>query len=347
MVINMASRIDFKTVRSQADFSTVLTAYDIELVKDGSQAGQFKALCPFHEDTRPSLKVNTAKNIFHCFACEAKGNILEFVAQMEGLDIRPAALKVAELCGLIEAPAKSAKRLKRPDRAQKNVDKAQTPPPAAETPVSAAGDGEGVPYNPQLSFSLKLKQDDELLEWLNQRGIDTSTIGAFELGRASKKSKTIGDRLAIPLHDERGSLIGYCGRYLGDDKTDGVPKDILPKGFRKELEIFNQHRISEELSALVIFESFFSVMRFHEHVPCVSPYGRSISSEQVTRVGALGAKHVIVVFDGDEPGRTGATQVAGGLATVAWTRVVQLPDGVKPHHLEWEDLRPHLVEVWE
>ena len=224
MVIDMATRIDFKTVRAQADFARVLEAYNIDLLKDGAQTGQFKALCPFHEDTRPSLKVNTAENIFHCFACEARGNVLQFVAQMDGLDIRPAALKVAEICDLAETPEKTRKRQKQTVRKPKTAAKAQTPPPTPETQVPEPGDSNGVSYNQPLSFALKLSQDDDLVDWLAQRGIGAAAIAVFELGRASKKSKTIGDRLAIPLHDHSDRLIGYCGRYLGDNKADDVPK---------------------------------------------------------------------------------------------------------------------------
>ena len=81
MVIPMtAPRLDFKRLRAEADFSAVLASYDIEMKKDGTRPGQFKALCPFHDDKDPSLKINTDKNIFHCFVCEAKGNVRESLA---------------------------------------------------------------------------------------------------------------------------------------------------------------------------------------------------------------------------------------------------------------------------
>ncbi len=42
-----------------------------------------KAKCPFHEDKNPSLSLSDEKNVFHCFGCGAKGNILEFVRRLE------------------------------------------------------------------------------------------------------------------------------------------------------------------------------------------------------------------------------------------------------------------------
>ena len=351
MVNPMPSRrLDFKALRAHADFARLLDAYGIALQKDGSRPGQFKALCPFHEDSNPSLKVNTEKNIFHCFACGAKGNVLEFVMEMDGIEIREAAAKVADICGL-EHPSPSgqakaagtatSRRSRRHDR------QAPAPPPAEpETPAEA----DALPVaNPPLSFTLQLLQDAELTLWLKDRGIDDTAIERFGLGRVSTRSRTLGGRLAIPLHNREGQLIGYCGRHVGDDVPADIPKYILPKGFRKELEVFNLHRY---LAApppqrfAVLCESFFSVIRHAEHLQMLSVLGRSIAPEQVSLLREAGITRILVAFDGDEPGRKGARSVAAELAPYFWTRVVDLPDGVKPHHLPWTELRPFLAEAW-
>lgn len=336
-------RLDFKALRAEADFLKVLEAYGLEHTKDGTRPGQYKALCPFHEDKNPSLKVNTQRNIFHCFACEAKGNILEFVMEMDDVDIRAAAAKVADICSLSDptAPRRGASaRTKRP---------ASAPPPAApETPAEPAPDALPATNTP-LGFTLQLLRDAELLLWLADRGIDEAAIDRFGLGRVSARSKTIGGRLAIPLHDETGELIGYCGRYIGDEIPEDVPKYVLPKGFRKELMVFNLHRYLAEPPTprfAVLVESYFSVIRHAEHLTALSTLGRSISPEQITLLREAGITRVLIVFDGDEPGRAGARSVAAELAPHLWTRVVDLPEGVKPHHLSWDALRPFLAEAW-
>lgn len=54
--------------------------------------------CPFHGESNPSLSFNTHKNIFHCFTCEASGNVLDFVRRMEGSGSNlQAAEKIAEI----------------------------------------------------------------------------------------------------------------------------------------------------------------------------------------------------------------------------------------------------------
>ena len=62
---------NFADIKRQATFEAVCAHYNLALVGHGAQRS---ALCPFHNDTKPSLKINLEKKIFHCFGCEAKGN---------------------------------------------------------------------------------------------------------------------------------------------------------------------------------------------------------------------------------------------------------------------------------
>lgn len=348
MVIPMsASRLDFKRLRAEADFAVVLGAYNVALLKDGARPGQFKALCPFHEDKNPSLKVNTDKNIYHCFVCSAKGNILDFVMEMDKVEIRAAARKVAGLCGLdADDPAPRPKGKGAPRRSSPEA----APPPAApETPVEPLP-AELPAVNSPLTFTLKLDQTPELTGWLAGRGIDGPTFERFGLGQASNKSKSIAGRLAIPIHDRSGQLVAYCGRYIGDVVPDDIPKYILPKGFRKDIEVFNLHRFLANPPAqrfVVLFESYFSVMRHAAHVHAISVMGRTISPAQIAQLREAGITRILIAFDGDEPGRSGAREMAGALAPDCWVRILDLPDGVKPHHLSWDEFRPLLLGAWQ
>ncbi len=95
-------RVDFDELKARADFRAVLQHYGLTLLGSGDQA---KVRCPFHDDERPSCSVNLAKSLFHCFACQAKGNVLDFVHRMETKDgatvsLRQAGMKLAELCGV-------------------------------------------------------------------------------------------------------------------------------------------------------------------------------------------------------------------------------------------------------
>ena len=53
--------------------------------KYGLKVKRNKCICPFHDDTDPSMSFNDKLNVFYCFGCHAKGNILTFVNKMEEL----------------------------------------------------------------------------------------------------------------------------------------------------------------------------------------------------------------------------------------------------------------------
>ena len=89
--------IDFTALRHRARFEPVLDHYSLTPQGRGPQK---TLLCPFHEETEPSCKVNLEKRAFHCFGCGAKGNVLDFVARMENAELPEAARKLAEICAI-------------------------------------------------------------------------------------------------------------------------------------------------------------------------------------------------------------------------------------------------------
>src|ERR1041385_8473846 len=90
--------IDFKRIKESVTFEQVIAHYGLELKP--AKGSELLGLCPFHEDTKPSFRVNTEKRVFHCFGCDAKGNVLDFVVRKEGVTIRKAGLLLSEWFGI-------------------------------------------------------------------------------------------------------------------------------------------------------------------------------------------------------------------------------------------------------
>jgi DNA primase len=86
---------DFDHIKKTTDIVRVVESYGVALKKVGAD---HVGLCPFHEDKKPSLHVTQGKGLFHCPACGAAGNAIQFVAKKEGISDREAALK---LCAAI------------------------------------------------------------------------------------------------------------------------------------------------------------------------------------------------------------------------------------------------------
>jgi hypothetical protein len=82
-----AESLDLARVKREASFTLVLDRYGMKALGEGAQR---MALCPFHADTTPSCSIHLERNVFHCFGCNAKGSVLDFVARMENVSIRDA-----------------------------------------------------------------------------------------------------------------------------------------------------------------------------------------------------------------------------------------------------------------
>ena len=86
--------VDYKEIKSKITMRMVLDRYGI--TDKLKQSGQNLAgYCPIHKGTNNprQFSVNPEINIFNCFGdCQSGGNVLDFVAKMEDINIRQAAL---------------------------------------------------------------------------------------------------------------------------------------------------------------------------------------------------------------------------------------------------------------
>jgi DNA primase len=84
-------KVDFDQIKKSTDIVRVVESYGITLKKVGRD---HVGLCPFHDDHSPSLRVTQARGLFRCPACQATGNVIQFVAKKEGISERDAAMKI-------------------------------------------------------------------------------------------------------------------------------------------------------------------------------------------------------------------------------------------------------------
>jgi DNA primase len=80
-------------VKRRHSIVSLFEGYGVKLAKS-SHNGSYTGLCPWHDDHNPSLSVDETKGLFHCFGCDAKGDIIELVRKMEGVSFREALKKL-------------------------------------------------------------------------------------------------------------------------------------------------------------------------------------------------------------------------------------------------------------
>jgi DNA primase len=291
---------DYAAIRDQVRFETILTSYGLEMRGQGAER---MIRCPFHDDGSPSCSVNLEKRVFHCFACNEAGTILDFVAGMESCSIAEAASLLAER-GMLSASLLE--------------------PAGAERPPSGEAG-----RNEPLGFDLPL---DPHHPYLRERGLSPDLISRFGLGYCA--GGIMKGRISIPIHDEGGRLVAYAGRWPGPTPPEKQPRYRFPRGFRKSLVLFNFHRVCQA-KHLVIVEGFWSVFRLDAlGIAAVALMGCKLSREQECLIRRSQADHVTLLLDGDRAGREGSREILPRLARHAHVRVPDLPEGAEPDTMD-------------
>ncbi len=171
---------------------------------------------------------------------------------------------------------------------------------------------------------------------MNERALDPETIKIFGLGYCSRG--VMKGRIAIPIHDAGGALVAYAGRWPGEP-PEGEPKYKLPEGLKKSLVIFNLNRVLASrndalgpvLLPVILVEGYWSVFRLHQlgYPNTVALMGKDLSLAQ-ERLLAEHMERVIVMMDGDAPGRAAQADIVSRLASRLYVRAVDLPEGDQP-----------------
>ena len=354
----MGKLIKFAYVNEHGDFEKVLSHFGLDYSRKGDQ---LRLLCPFHDDTKPSLNItltataSTQANTFHCFGCHESGSLIDFVAAMEGgTDLRAAAELIASVSGCDLAPPRTEKRAgkaksantgkgSKPRSKRVTDDSAKEGDSGAENAAVANSEplSTGEVVNPPLKFALTL---DPAHPYLEER-VDLETINTFGLGALPESSRSMmKGRICIPIHNAEGQLIAYAGRYPAAEPPGDVPKYLLPKSFEKMATLFNLHRVDPASKWVVIVEGFFGAMRLHRlGVPVVALMGTAISPEQIALLEARKTKFVYLMLDGDDPGREAADALLPILARSFLVKVIDLPDGMEPDTVNVESVPSGLL----
>ena len=83
-------------VRKKTDIVDLISEY-IPLIKKGKN---YFGVCPFHDDSNPSMSVSREKQIYKCFSCGASGNIYNFLMDYEHIDFKDALSKLSSKLGI-------------------------------------------------------------------------------------------------------------------------------------------------------------------------------------------------------------------------------------------------------
>lgn len=228
---------------------------------------------------------------------------------------------------------------------------AQPEQPPAKSQPEQAKPTEELPVVANSPLDFQLKGLDQTHPYLRSRGFTPETIAHFGLGFCSRG--LLNNRVAIPLHDHTGQLIGYAGRVV-DDAAIGEdnPRYRFPGArkrdgkifeFRKTLFLYNGSRLTAPLDDLIVVEGFPSVWWLHQnglpHV--VATMGADCSDRQAELVVALvrPAGRVWLMPDGDAAGERFGQTFLPKVSPQRFVRWVKLKDNGQPTDLPAAELK--------
>jgi DNA primase len=304
----MQSWVDFVAIKQSVPLGLLLRRYQVKLRRSGRD--QYRGRCPIHRGEGPeAFHANLSRNIFHCFSCGAGGSVLDFVAAMEGCTLREAACKLTD------------------EAAGSNLTSAVVCHPKATVTKKSK-------VLSPLGFHLH--GIDNAHPYLAARGIDRATAQQFGVG-FYRGPGIFSGRIVIPLHNECGELVAYCGRAL-----DGThPRYRFPSAFAKSAILFNLHRAAAAGQQTVfVVEGFFDCLKVHQAGirTVIALMGVALYESQ-QRMLLDRFRQVILMLDGDEAGRCATVAIADRLRPHAAVRVIHLPAQIQPDQLSPNQIR--------
>ncbi|MDD3896542.1 MAG: DNA primase [Candidatus Peribacteraceae bacterium] len=289
-----------------------------QLTKKGRN---FVCLCPFHNDTHPSMVVSPDKGIAFCFACNTGGDIFSFYQSIEGVDFRQAIKDLAERTG-VELPqalpvAKESKDEK--ERLRSCLEEALTFFRGQLTKSEKAKlylHDRKIPAEQIEQFALGYAPDSfsATYEHLLKAGFSKSEIIKAGLGvqkdlKEGKIYDRFRNRLIFPIHDARGQLAGFGGRTLGEDDAKYINSSEGPLYNKSEI-LYGLHHAKEALrekKTVLMVEGYFDVLACHRvgiaNVVAVS--GTALTEKHV-RMIKRSCETVTLCLDQDRAGKDAA-----------------------------------------
>lgn len=311
---------DIERLKTGVSLVRLVESSGVALEKRG---GDRVGCCPFHEDDTPSLVVTVAKNLWHCFGCEAGGDPIEWVMKREGVSFRHA----VELLRADYAPD--------PDGAvpeRSTVPKLDTFSPAEDGALLEKVTG---------YYTRCLRDNPDALAYLEKRGLaHPELIDAFGLGFADR---TLGYRLpaanrkagaeirgdlqrlgvlresghehmrgslVVPIRDAAGRIVNLYGRKIRDNLRKGTPDHLYLPGPRRGVLNLAAFGPSEDM---ILAEAPIDALTFwcagYRNVTCAWGAG-GLTDDIVAALTDHGIRRVLVAYDRDGAGDKGAATVA-------------------------------------
>jgi DNA primase len=346
---------DIALVRERSPIADVIGEH-VQLRNAGG--GNLKGICPFHDEKSPSLSVTPARGLYHCFGCQAGGDVIRFVQDIEHVDFSDAVERLAARAGLQLRYEEGGAPAPGPNRGQRQrlIDAhaaaaafyagqltSAEAAPAREFLTSRGFDGV---VAARFGCGFAPSEWDVLTRHLLAKGFRADELTLAGLSREGGRGGVIDRfhrRLLWPIRDTAGEVVGFGARRLFDDdrveaKYLNTPETPI---YKKSQLLYGVDLAKKEIARkhqAVIVEGYTDVMACHLAgvTTAVATCGTAFGSDHVSVLRRLlmdsdATGEVIFTFDGDAAGMKAAERAfTDDQKFVAQTFVAIEPTGLDP-----------------
>ena len=353
----MAERGDIDRVREATDIVDLVS--EVTQVKKSGRS--YMAVCPFHEEKTPSMSVDRARGLYHCFGCGKGGDVFKFIEETRGVEFREALDLLAAKAGitLIRDPAEAQTRGRRTgavDALRRAIEVYHDRLKRAADAGPARGYLRGRGYDVDIIDEWKLgfagTDWDTLVKSLRTGGIDDRTLSDAGLARRGRHGMydVFRGRLMFPIHDLRGDPIGFGAR-----KIDEIERNLVNNPdakyvnsadsvvYQKSRVLYALDRARQGLGAdepAVVVEGYTDVIAMHLAgvTTAVATCGTALGDGHFDLIRRF-TERVVLAFDSDEAGSKAALRsddLESPFRLDLDLRVAVMPDGLDPADLYQE-----------
>src|SRR4051812_47992818 len=331
------------------------------------QGRNYVGICPWHDDSRPSLQVNPDRQSFKCWVCDYGGDVFSFVMRSENLEFREALELLAERAGINIQPPQHT-----------SSEPGGSSPRSSSDPSTEKRTLYRVAAWAEEQFHRCLVESPEAEAgrvYLNERGLTQETINRFKLGFAPNRwdwilerardtewtppllervgllrRKELGGgfydwfrgRVMFSIRDARSRPIAFGGRVLpqlADERSAKYINSPETPLFSKSRELYAldvaREHFKEEGGAIVM-EGYTDVLMAHQHgiTNCVAVLGTALGERHLQLLRRY-TETITLVLDGDAAGRRRTNEILDALLALfeknlVDLRILTLPEGTDP-----------------
>lgn len=347
--MNLEFNQKIQKIKEEVNIVDVVAQY-LKLQRKGSN---FWAICPFHEDSSPSLSVSKDKQIYKCFSCGEQGNVFMFLQKYKNIDFFAALKEIANIANI---------DLKNFDLKINDLKKVEL-------------HKFKILNNLALNFyqyQLTTSEGQQAFEYLKKRNINDVNINNFAIGYAPSNNQLLDylelqgynqidiiesglakindkdkvkdmffNRITFPILDLEGNCLGFSARKYfiqGKDSFKYI-NSAETEIFKKGQILYNLYNAKKALAtnnnSIYLVEGYMDVISLsNQNINnSVALMGTNLTKEQINILNKI-TKNVIIFLDGDEAGKIAAFKIAINLLANDFNvKIINNPTNLDPDEL--------------